>query len=112
MLISRLPYLNAPPLPCSLGFAIESVPDGPILQSPVILRQAASPRIYVEDEDSYWQEDTQVAWDNVDFNNLTPLPRPSTPDRIIAQRPSSTGKVAYVIFGDDSDGLFYNWYVF
>jgi hypothetical protein len=104
VLTSRLPYLNAPP-PSSLWLC-QSVPDGPPLQSPLV-RRTAPPRVYVEENS---QEELQPAWDDGNLTNPTPPLRPLSPDRNIQQLPSSSGKVAYVIFGDhETDGVFNNW---
>lgn len=35
----------------------------------------------------------------------------ATPDRNLRQPRSSSGKVAYVVFGDHTTGIYYNWYV-
>jgi hypothetical protein len=33
-------------------------------------------------------------------------------DRYFRQAPSATGKLAYVIFGVEDSGIYYNWYVY
>ncbi|KIJ91095.1 hypothetical protein K443DRAFT_14689 [Laccaria amethystina LaAM-08-1] len=86
--------------------AANEVPDGPPLQSPLV-RRTAPPRVYVEENS---QEELQPAWDDGNLTNPTPPLRPLSPDRNIQQLPSSSGKVAYVIFGDhETDGVFNNW---
>jgi len=78
------------------------------LQSPFAPR-VASPESC--SEDAYWQEEAQLTWDDAAFSNLTP-PAPASPDRNSRQPRSSGGKLAYVVFGDQTTGVYYNWYVF
>ena len=72
-----------------------------------MIHRTAPPRVYVEEN---LQEELQPAWDNGGFTNPTPPPWPLSPDHNIQQPPSSSGKVAYIIFGDcETDGVFNNW---
>ena len=95
------------PHPSSLWLC-QSVPDGPPLQGPLVIRRTAPPHVYIEENS---QEESQPAWDDGDLANPTLPPRSLSPDRNVQQPPSSSGKVAYVIFGDrETDGVFNNWY--
>ena len=71
-----------------------------------------APQAHSDSEED--EEDARAACNSADLSNLGP-PAPSRaagPDRDICQPFSSGGKLAYVVFGDENTGVYYNWYVF
>jgi len=63
-----------------------------------------------QEEDQYWSAADDALFGSDDFaRSEDTVYSPS--NRYVAQRKSSTGKLAYVVFVGRDVGVFYNWYV-
>ena len=85
--------------------------DHGTLQSPFIQR-GHPPSTTAFDNDSNGNfdgdEEDEAFWAEANLTNITP-PAPDIPNRLERQRPSRSGNIAYVIFGGDEPGIFFNW---
>jgi hypothetical protein len=83
--------------PFFLPLASQSVSYGSPLQDPFI--HTSFVQAYNELEEGWQEEDEVISTLGV-----------SPPNRELRQARSSGGKLAYVIFGDQTTGIYYNWY--
>jgi hypothetical protein len=64
-----------------------------------------------DDEAQYWAGLDETPYVNADLSNMSrSLPAIIIPHRYSEQPPSSTGMLAYTLFGGPDQGVFYNWY--